>query len=320
MTISQPGGAGVPCRIGERGRRAVPPVRRILAVAVCLLAMQAAFGETSWGTSIVGVRTPDAVVIAADSLLTIRGGEKPVTEKACKIFRAGSAFFALTGFYRDPVRDFDISRLLPGLIDPRLPLVAAAGAASGGISQALHHELVRLRGEAPGAFGRYFHDTGKNIVRILFVGYENDQPVSLLQTYRYAVTPSGDIAVSSESVACPGGCDATTATFFFLTDRKPIDAYLATGDVGSMSPEEAARFFVDLVVRARTPDTGPPIDVVRIDMNGPVWITRKAECPDLGVPGERVRTQRQPAGSSAVETGTPRRTVAHPPDSGRQVL
>lgn len=56
-------------------------IARFPALAVILLFQAIIAGKAS-ATSIVGVRTPEAFVIAADSLLVIRGGDNPVTTSA----------------------------------------------------------------------------------------------------------------------------------------------------------------------------------------------------------------------------------------------
>lgn len=264
--------------IFKSGEREVP-VR--LAILLITMLVQAGFGTVASATSIVAVRTPTAVVIAADSLLTIRGGEKPLSAKVCKIFQGGRFFFTLSGFYKDPDRDFDISALIPTLLDQEQSLVEAANAVTSRVAASLQTEMLRLRAEAPVIFTRNFPGEGQVVLKLLYAGFDDDQPVTLLQTFRYTMTHPGDVAVSSEKVSCPGECNPAVANFYFLTERAAIDEYLATKEPLRLSPEETARLFVDLEVKSGAADTGPPVDVLRIDRSGGVWIARKEECPDI---------------------------------------
>jgi hypothetical protein len=247
----------------------------------CFLALLAGFPGLSCATSIVGIRTPDAVVIAADSQLTIKGGAQPETQRVCKIFQAGKAFFTLTGFYKDPDRGFDITGLVPAILDQRLPLATAADHTAAGVAEALRRELQRLRKEAPEVFGRLFPSREGRVLRIFYAGFEGDTPVTVLTLFTYAVTPAGEVTVGSQSSTCPGSCTADSATYYLLTDRRVIDDYLATGKYQSRSPEETAKLFVELTIAAHLPDVGPPVDVLRIDRKGAAWVERKEECPAI---------------------------------------
>src|SRR5206468_12096100 len=58
----------------------------------------------SFGTSIVAIRVPHFVVIAADSKATYRGEPGPAT--VCKIYQSGSLYFAIAGLEHDQERNF----------------------------------------------------------------------------------------------------------------------------------------------------------------------------------------------------------------------
>jgi 20S proteasome alpha/beta subunit len=63
-------------------------------------------------TCIVGIRTPKIVVIAADSMGTFKGYDPETVRPVCKIFRVREAGFAIAGLTKDPVRGFDLERIV----------------------------------------------------------------------------------------------------------------------------------------------------------------------------------------------------------------
>ena len=65
-------------------------------------------------TTIVGIRTPEQVVIAADSMGTSRGYRIETTQLVCKIFTVKDAAFAIAGLVKDPVWNFDAENLTAG--------------------------------------------------------------------------------------------------------------------------------------------------------------------------------------------------------------
>lgn len=234
-------------------------------------------------TSVVCIRTPDSIVIAADSMLAVRGADnsgKPCRE--CKIIQAGGIFFSMTGFVKDPVRPYDavkiIGEMLKGLAPRRDPVNSVAEAVTAGLKD----ELRRLKGEAPELYNRYMRYQKGTLLKVLLAGFEKDTPMTVLLGFRQAISPYGEITITAEREACPGNCDPARSNVFILGDRRPIDSYLKKNEkVDFKSTENAAKFLVDLVIAAHMPDVGPPVDVLRIDANGARWIERKEECPKI---------------------------------------
>jgi hypothetical protein len=101
---------------------------------------------------VVVIRTPEEVVIAADSASTIRSAHSaPRTKSVCKIFEISpTLFFAVSGLVGDSFSGFRV---------PELVAVAAAGNAGGmrtklalaesAVEKALLDELPRLRVRDP---------------------------------------------------------------------------------------------------------------------------------------------------------------------------
>ncbi len=88
-------------------------------------------------TSVVCIRTPSSVVIAADSKLAIRGGDiKGRAARECKIIKAGPMYFSMTGFVKDPARPYDavsiVGEALKSAAPPREPAGAGESCESPG--------------------------------------------------------------------------------------------------------------------------------------------------------------------------------------------
>jgi hypothetical protein len=62
-------------------------------------------------TTIVMIRTPNEVVIAADSEGTFEGNAEPKrAESVCKIYQVGEHFFGVAGLVHDPVTKYSVAR------------------------------------------------------------------------------------------------------------------------------------------------------------------------------------------------------------------
>lgn len=236
-------------------------------------------------TSIVCLRSPDSIVIAADSMLTVRNGNSTSARATeCKILGFGRVFFSLSGFYKDPARGYDVVQTVDNAIEAQASFRDTAASVSRAVAESLQAELVRLRSEAPAAFNE-MKSRGGSLLNLLLTGFENGTPQVVLLKFRQESAASEAVALSVERSACPGDCNAQHIKAFYLTDTRAIDAYLKKGPAVDWSaPEKAAPFLVQLVIEAGTPGVAPPIDVLRIDRSGASWIERKEQCAETGTP------------------------------------
>ncbi len=254
-------------------------IRRLLYGIVLA---QPVWAGNCFATSIVAIRAPDSVVIAADSLLTIRNDTgKDTTKSECKIFQSGRIFFSFAGFYKDPGRGFDIVSIVSDTLGRGESFGVAADKAAMAVVNGMKDEVGKLRNEAPALYKKYFEAKTGPLLQILFATYEDGVPRVTVYDIKKTVAPSTDIVLSYDRKSCPGDCNVQDTVAYFMTDMRPIEEYMKREKLMSMPPEKTARFLVDLVIKARTPDTGPPVDVLRIDGNGAAWVEHKAECPDI---------------------------------------
>ncbi len=232
-------------------------------------------------TSVVCIRSPDAVIFAADSMLAVRGADNPgKPRKECKIIQAGRLFFSMTGFVMDPARRYDAARIVAEATKGTADFAGATAAIAAAVKAGLKDEVIELRAEAPDLYDRFIKGQSRTL-RVLLAGYEEGTPRTVLLGFSQTVSQSGELAVGVEQEACPGECDPKGLTMLVLGDRRPVDVYLKSGKADWRSPEKAAEILVEQVIAAHTPDVGPPVDVLRIDKEGARWIEKKAECPDF---------------------------------------
>jgi len=254
-------------------------IQRIL---YCILLAQPIWAGNCFATSIVAIRSPDSVVIAADSLLTIKNGKgQDTTRSECKIFRSGRIFFSFTGFYKEPGSGFDIVSIVSDSLKQGESFGVTVDKAAMAVVLGMKDEVRRIRKETPALYEKYFAARTGAILQILFASYENGVPMVAVYDIKKTAGPYADIEMSYDRNSCPGNCNVKDTGAYFLTDMRPIEEYLKREKLKSMPTEKTARFLVDLVIKARTPDTGPPVDVLRIDGKGAAWVEHKAECPDI---------------------------------------
>jgi hypothetical protein len=249
---------------------------------LCLLFLLLIPVAPASATSIVCIRTADAIAIAADSELAVKGGDNP--GKPCrerKIIQERGVFFSMTGFVKDPARPYDAVRIVSEALKRDEDFAGSASSVAEAVKEGLRDEVAKLRAEAPGLYEKFISAERGTLVEILLACFEEGTPKMALLGFKQVSSPSGELAITVERVACPGNCNPQGVNAFFLGDRRPIDAFLKSGKADWRSPEKAAKTLVDAVIDARTPNVGPPVDVLRIDKEGARWIERKTECPDI---------------------------------------
>jgi len=234
-------------------------------------------------TTIVGIRTPELVVIAGDSAGTFRGGGPDKTRSVCKVFSVRAAGFAIGGLAKDPARGFDAEAAVANALQDRESIRGAMIKIRDILSNALIAELERLKKEESTLYEWSLRGAGGYVTLVLIAAFEGEQPVTSAIAFKGHEDPPGRIGLTTSQLNCPGDCPGGVLTFF-LGERSAIDRYTVKhGKNFDMSPEKAAPFLVGLEIGAGTTGVGPPIDVLKITKEGPFWIARKAGCADSPV-------------------------------------
>ena len=235
-------------------------------------------------TTIVGIRTPEQVVIAADSMGTSRGYRIETVRPVCKIFTVKDAAFAIAGLVKDPVWNFDAENLTAGSLRRQGRLTETANDIAKRLTEMLGSYLERLKPGNPFLYSRLLKEEDGEITSILLTAYEEDQPVAIGIGFRATEGPGGRVGITTTRVACPGDCPGGVM-YFFLGERRAIDRYIAEQGRDRLLPAySGAPFLVQLAIDGESKRVGPPIDVVVIDRQGVSWPARKNGCGGEPVP------------------------------------
>jgi len=235
-------------------------------------------------TTIVGIRTPEQVVIAADSLATVRGYRIESTQPVCKIFTVKGTAFAIAGFVKDPVWNFDAEHLTADSLQRQNRLTDNANDLEERLTASLGSYLERLKKGNPYLYGKVLEGQDGNITSILLTAYEGDQPVAIGMSFRGSEETGGRVRITGTRVACPGDCP-DGVMYFFLGERHPIERYISEHGRDRLLPASSgAPFSVQLVIDGGSKQVGPPIDVIVIDRQGVSWPARKEGCGGAPAP------------------------------------
>jgi hypothetical protein len=250
-----------------------------LPILLVVIALSAPCADS---TIIIGIRTPEEVVIAADSMGTFSGRDPEMTKPVCKIFTVRGVGFAVAGLAKSPRGGLDADAVVTRALSGSQSLLQAATAIEAELRLHISQELERQKREEPKLFAETAEGEGGRVTSILLGAFEGGVPVAVCISFKASQDPAGKISVGTSRLTCPGDCPSGVLNFY-LGNWRPIERYTSEHDQPlEMPPAAAARFLVQLVIDARVPGVGPPIDVLVISKSGVSWRALKDGCG--GVP------------------------------------
>ena len=227
-------------------------------------------------TSIVVIRTPVEVSIAADSVGTF----DHETHTVCKVHRVQGIFLGIAGIDNDSITKFSVAKVVFNSIGSRTTFAGRMNAAVTALESALRSEALALKDSRPGDFANLIGPEEGDLSIVLF-GMENGAPIAIAQSFHVGESSSGAISVAlTKTARCPGKDCPNGVYIFELGKREAIDNFIATHSGSKLgSPADTARMFVQLEIDAHAEGVGPPIDILRVSARGLDLIKHKEGCP-----------------------------------------
>lgn len=260
-----------------RARKAKIPKAKIMCLTVGFGLLVVCYCEA---TSIVAIRTPNSITIAADSAGTFEGrSAATVVRSVCKISPNGNAFFANDGLAGDPVTHFDVGKIVIRSSKGKRTVHEQAQASAQALIRALPEEIRILKTADPPKYDKII--SGEDgIVGVLFFGFEKGVPISTAFGLFVRVLKDGSTKVIPHWRSCPGQSCPTGTYFYMLGLHASIDRYLAAVPGGHINntPRETVQLLVGLEIADEPKEVQAPIDILEITSSGANWIRHKPEC------------------------------------------
>jgi HTH-type transcriptional regulator/antitoxin HigA len=227
-------------------------------------------------TTIIAVRTPVDISIAADSLGTMRGADGRITTKrVCKIYSQDNLFLGVAGLDNDDGANFKVSDIVFDAIRSERRLADKMSAASKALQSRLLSEARTFRSSRPKDFDALTNpDSGGT--SIMLIGIEDGVPAGIGQQFTVSVDSNKSIQVMpTMRTGCPGDCPSGVMLFHMGT-YAAIEGYLAVDPQRRRIVDSAdyAAKLVQLEIDAHASGVGGPINVLRLTANGPHWVHR----------------------------------------------
>jgi hypothetical protein len=268
-------------------RGVLPPVSRpgnskphILwkpAILAALVLLRAGLGMA---TTIVAIRSPDYVVLAADSQVTVASLDGNTAVAECKIQEIGANFVGAAGYFRETPRGFSAFDIARKASNQGGDLMAIADRFERAALEPFKASVQRFRQDNPALFASYCNN--RDCLEVAFVGQEGGINKLSVRCFR-VTTPAEQIVVEpSHRLDCPGNCQAGAAEALLgihenadaLINRTP-HFWMVKGIVAGIDQ------LIGTEVEANPGDVGLPISILTIDGSGPHWEPgHRGVCPD----------------------------------------
>lgn len=261
-------------RVGGQRNPGEPNGRLPLRSAWLALVMYLLLAPPLGATTVIALRSPEDIVIAADSMTS--GGED-FHEKGstCKIRRVGPAVVASAGFLLHLPLDIDALRLAGDACAGTASVRACADAFTPRMLAAMGHVLAWSRQHDPAALAEY--ERGECFGAV-FAGVDAGIPILLLRSFRCARDFQGRPFVTLDrSTNCPGDCDPWGWRYVPLGTARgvtpPIEYWQAHESLAA-----GARELVAEQERVASDRVGGPIAVVRVSGDGVACVECSPRC------------------------------------------
>jgi hypothetical protein len=239
------------------------------AVTAALLA-----GMTVHATTLAIIRTPDQVIMAADSLRVWHGGDRRA-QLTCKLDTQDDVAFAMAGLVIE--NDFDAQALVrlvlatPGTLEERALVLERL------LRGPLLGMLTRIRHELPRQFAEQL---GSGFVLNVTLAAVRDH-VALLEMRDFYVetAPGGALQLRVQSVSCPRDCPRPTEIFGVGETSAMMEHLDTLPQLPALLPSLAAEL-VGIEIANRPALVGPPVDLLRVGDEGIEWLQRKPACTE----------------------------------------
>jgi hypothetical protein len=258
-----------------------------LGVYRCALAMRTVvptiaifpllFGCCLRATSIVAVRTPDAIFMGSDSKMIKGDGSE--AGNGCKILSSNEFFVGIARIWGSPAQGFTVASFAAEALNSNSDLPSRVTHFERLLLHPLERLLMALRTTDPSRFQRELE--GQSAVDALFVGFEAGYPALLLRSFIVHNGASQSITARIRREDCSRYCSEALA-YVALGQHKAIDKALAENpDLWKIGVAESIRKLINLEISAAPTFVGLPISILTIDKSGPRWIEQGA-CLGIG--------------------------------------
>jgi hypothetical protein len=233
----------------------------------------------SFATTIVVLKTQSEIVAGADSMGVYLTGNRRISNSFCKIHQINDLFIASAGFYDTRAgQRLNIKEVVTRAARRSDPLTVAVNRSSSAIASALSQAVSDAREDD----GLYNVLVGGNVVTFFF-GFEDGKPATYAHRFSVMTQPEHSKLplIDATLEGCGPQCVPADGNPYLMHTRSEALDNFRSQNLGLLRDDPVAfvRSMIFSDIAANNDRSGLPVDILRIDRNGPKWIEKKPNCP-----------------------------------------
>lgn len=257
-------------------------MKLIMLFAVLILVFTSPFPSAAQnytqGTAIFAIRTPDEIVLAADSRVVGPNG-LPSFTPVCKIRQISSFFVAAYGLYEERQTGYNLWEIIKHVSSGFNTLSTLADSFESSLRSPFEKALKHLRFADPGFYKEKC--IKRSPMGVIFGGVENN--IVILKHRKVTVydPASANIWINLIKEDCPGSGCAEGYLAIAVAEDPENESFSQSRDFlkfDGRSLIDLAKNSVAKVISRNPINYGPPIDIIYLNKDGIKWIQKKAEC------------------------------------------
>lgn len=227
------------------------------------------------GTAIVAVRTPNEVVVAADSKATYAGTTQ--TESHCKINQEGNIFFTSAKLVGDDKNKFSAANIARQAIRQGGTLRDILIRFEKMVAVPLYNFSFSIKENNLDLY--YQISGGESVLDVVFCGIENNSPLLMYRTFMPAFPPD-EPSLQGERGEIRND---DKPAFICLGHTRPLGPFLQTHPdyLRRVGLVNAVRNLIQIAIDDDPKFVGPPITILRVDRRRATWIQKSPACPPI---------------------------------------
>jgi hypothetical protein len=236
--------------------------------------------RVSLATTVVVLKTQSEIVAGAESMGVFITGDRRISHRFCKIHQVHDFFIASAGFFDTRAgQRLNIKEVVTRAARRSDPLAVAVSRSSSAIANALSQAVSDAR-EDDGLY----NVLGRGSVVSFFFGFEDGKPATYEHSFSVMTQRGHSKEVPLIEVTrddCGPRCVPAAGNPYLMHTRSQAMDDFRSKNLGLLRdhPVEFVRSIIFSDIAANKHRSGPPVDILRIDQNGPQWIEKKPTCP-----------------------------------------
>jgi hypothetical protein len=251
----------------------------VLSSLLFFLILQIVPIRPSFATSIAVLKTQSEIVAGAESMGVYITGGRRISNGFCKIHQVHDFFIASAGLYDTRAgQRLNIKEVVTRVTRKSDPLTVAMNRSSSAIASALSQAVS----DASEDDGLYNVLVRANVVTFFF-GFEDGKPATY--AHRFSIMTQQEHSkvplIDGTYDGCGPQCVPADGNPYLMHTRSEAMDDFRSKNLGLLRDDPVAfvRSMIFSDIAANKDRSGPPVDILRIDQNGPKWIEKKPNCP-----------------------------------------